>query len=363
MTPPLLTITTPTWNRSGYLNDALESITSQAVALGVADRIEVLIADNCSDDETPVVARKHMDANVVRVRYHRHERNLGPLPNFLFCLANAGGRFLHLLGDDDLLAPGGLEAVWHTLESHGDAPVFVFRNIPDTGDYRVTETLRVTAVEAVQRAYYHMGNAGVFVVRSDLARLVVEQCGPAHPWTCWLQTEIMLRAAVLSGDPLPFVLSPLISSSSPHHGPNTRYTAYYLWETTMVGLVKTALNMRSQVGPEVFDAAINHLSAPGYVRMRFWNLARLLATSDTPAERKAYQELTAWTRSLNLQGLNRWFRLADRLGHIPRPLLSAFVRTVRFARRLAKRGNTSQEPRGQQGRAYTSEDFGSGGSH
>jgi len=95
---PLVTIGIPTYNRArGYLREALSSALAQTY-----ERVEVVVADNCSEDDTEAVVR---EVGGDRVRYHRHERNVGAQGNFNSLLALAGGDYFLLLHDDDAVDP------------------------------------------------------------------------------------------------------------------------------------------------------------------------------------------------------------------------------------------------------------------
>jgi glycosyltransferase involved in cell wall biosynthesis len=96
VSPPLVTIGIPTYNRArGYLREALASALAQTY-----ERVEVVVADNCSEDDTAEVVA---EVGAGRVRYHRHERNLGAQANFNSLLELAAGDHFVLLHDDDLI--------------------------------------------------------------------------------------------------------------------------------------------------------------------------------------------------------------------------------------------------------------------
>jgi len=93
---PKVTIGIPTYNRAdGFLSDAIESAISQTF-----ENIEVLIADNCSNDHTSEIVGSFRDS---RIRYHRHDENIGANNNFNFCIRQAKGKYFLLLSDDDLI--------------------------------------------------------------------------------------------------------------------------------------------------------------------------------------------------------------------------------------------------------------------
>jgi glycosyltransferase involved in cell wall biosynthesis len=93
---PLVTIGIPTYNRaSGYLREALESALAQTYP-----NIEIVVADNCSPDNTRAVVESYADA---RIRYFRHDPGLKPNDNFNFCLQQARGDYFLMLHDDDMV--------------------------------------------------------------------------------------------------------------------------------------------------------------------------------------------------------------------------------------------------------------------
>ena len=101
---PLLTIAVPTFNRADLLGRLITSIISQPP---FGSSIELLICDNASDDGTPAVVRKFQES-VPSIRYIRNESNIGPDRNFLKCFTEASGKYVWIMGDDDVVEPGGI---------------------------------------------------------------------------------------------------------------------------------------------------------------------------------------------------------------------------------------------------------------
>jgi len=95
-TLPLVTIAIPTYNRAGsYLPVALGSALAQKYP-----RLEVLVADNASNDETASLLQSITDK---RLRYLRHPVNIGANRNYNYCLNEARGDYFLLLHDDDAI--------------------------------------------------------------------------------------------------------------------------------------------------------------------------------------------------------------------------------------------------------------------
>lgn len=107
MTKPLLTLAIPTFNRAWCLRELLPLLLDQ-----VKDepRIELIISDNASSDDTSSVVQAFV-ARGLPVRYIRNTHNIGPDANFLQCFEQARGRYVWLFSDDDLIIPGALKKI------------------------------------------------------------------------------------------------------------------------------------------------------------------------------------------------------------------------------------------------------------
>lgn len=93
-----VTVAIPTRDRPESLVRAIESLLAQS-----CDNLEIIVADNASTaDLTPLRSR------YTGIRWFRHERNIGMVGNWNFCLEQAGGDLFLMLSDDDQLMPGAL---------------------------------------------------------------------------------------------------------------------------------------------------------------------------------------------------------------------------------------------------------------
>lgn len=112
-TTPLLTIAIPTYNRSRYLAENLAQLRSEVSSV-VPGSVEILVSDNCSPDGTPSVVYDAI-ASGLSIRYVRNETNVGWALNFVQCFDLATGKYVLLLGDDDLLVDGALALLMRQL--------------------------------------------------------------------------------------------------------------------------------------------------------------------------------------------------------------------------------------------------------
>jgi glycosyltransferase involved in cell wall biosynthesis len=100
ISPPLLSICIPTFNRSEYLDPLLESLARQIENSDVAGQVEVVISDNTSTDSTQNVGEKWADRHSF-IRYFRNAWNIGGDSNQIRVVERASGQFVWLFGDDD----------------------------------------------------------------------------------------------------------------------------------------------------------------------------------------------------------------------------------------------------------------------
>jgi glycosyltransferase involved in cell wall biosynthesis len=103
-----LTVGIPTFNRSAWLRESIESVLAQSFA-----DFHLIVSDNASEDDTPEVVRSFGDD---RIHYLRSSRNIGSIGNFNRLIGLAETEFLVLLPDDDVLYPGHLKAAVEVLE-------------------------------------------------------------------------------------------------------------------------------------------------------------------------------------------------------------------------------------------------------
>lgn len=93
----LLSICIPTYNRISRTSKLVEDILSYK-----GNDIEVIVADNCSSDETEVILNNIKDN---RFKYIRNKSNIGGMPNILNSLNYGSGRFVFLCLDKDRVLP------------------------------------------------------------------------------------------------------------------------------------------------------------------------------------------------------------------------------------------------------------------
>ena len=100
MTSPLFSIVIPTYNRSDLVQGAVRSVLGQTF-----DDFEVVVSDNCSQDDTREVIEGFQDP---RVRYVRTPSHGVIGDSWEFARSQARGTLIMMLSDDDAMLPNAL---------------------------------------------------------------------------------------------------------------------------------------------------------------------------------------------------------------------------------------------------------------
>jgi glycosyltransferase involved in cell wall biosynthesis len=138
----LLTIAIPTWNRANILNIALNYLLPQ-VQKHMSD-IEIIISDNCSDDETQAVVNKYIEnyPELELISYIQ-SINTGYYGNFKKCKELANGKYFWLLSDNEFVGEDVIDKIIIVLKKSKD-PSIVFLN--DWGEIEKKISTKITYI-------------------------------------------------------------------------------------------------------------------------------------------------------------------------------------------------------------------------
>lgn len=92
---PKVSVLIPTFEYGRFLPEAIESILAQDFR-----DFELIISDDCSRDDSAAVIRAFAERDS-RIRYRLHERNLGMVANWNWCLKEARGEYVKFVFGDD----------------------------------------------------------------------------------------------------------------------------------------------------------------------------------------------------------------------------------------------------------------------
>jgi glycosyltransferase involved in cell wall biosynthesis len=185
MTSPLFSIVIPTYNRSDLVQKAVRSVLGQTFA-----DLEVVVSDNCSEDDTREVIGSFDDR---RVRYVRTPRHTAIADSWEFARSQARGSLIMLLSDDDAMVHDALER-FADQHRRRDAD-FLFCNLaeyrdqsflgpqkntvncrPFSGSSRLVSTDELLKPLFAMRPTFNF-HPSAFIFSAKVAERVVQRCG------------------------------------------------------------------------------------------------------------------------------------------------------------------------------------------
>jgi glycosyltransferase involved in cell wall biosynthesis len=136
---PFISVIIPTRERADTLKCAIASALDQET-----DAFEVIVSDNCSQDNTKEVSQSFSDR---RLKYFNTGRRISMCDNWDFALDHATGRYVVFIGDDDAVLPGALDRFQALIEANS-CPVYTWPK----GVYDWPITGRKATVDVFPRA-------------------------------------------------------------------------------------------------------------------------------------------------------------------------------------------------------------------
>lgn len=122
MSRPLFSVIVPTYNRPEHLTPLLDSVLSQDF-----DDWEMVVGEDCSPAREKVkeIMAEYATKSGGRMRLHLHTENLGYDRGIRGLVEQSKGRFIFIMGDDDLVAPGALRAAADVIRRYPNVGVIL----------------------------------------------------------------------------------------------------------------------------------------------------------------------------------------------------------------------------------------------
>ncbi|TWI12143.1 glycosyltransferase involved in cell wall biosynthesis [Flavobacterium cauense R2A-7] len=116
---PLVSICMITYGHENYIREAIEGVLMQQCDF----EIELVVSNDCSPDATHDVIHEILEShpNAYKLKYIKHENNIGMMPNFVHALQECRGKYIALCeGDDYWIDPLKLQKQIDFLEENQD---------------------------------------------------------------------------------------------------------------------------------------------------------------------------------------------------------------------------------------------------
>jgi len=211
----LLSINIPTYNRSKYLRQLLNSIFNNTHDIE-QHYIEVNILDNASEDDTCSII-KDLDPKWP-ISYIRNATNVGPMKNIQMAHRVGTGRFVWVIGDDDYILDGQLEKIIYHLKKSPDVLLLSYeRKTPDGESVGTVtswgSTCTLTKSDPLFRLDYAdklIGFLSANIIRRDWANSINDEEYEHLDEVGELAHASMIYKAIGSGGTLAYIAEPTI---------------------------------------------------------------------------------------------------------------------------------------------------------
>ncbi|MGL4979140.1 MAG: glycosyltransferase family 2 protein [Plesiomonas sp.] len=121
---PILSICIPTFNRCQELSNSLTNTVAMLRVLP-EHKIEIIVSDNGSTDDTkPSLLNFQYKNKDIQTVFVFNETNLGFDNNYLQTIKNANGKYVWVIGDDDIFDLDALNCILNECENNIDYIVF-----------------------------------------------------------------------------------------------------------------------------------------------------------------------------------------------------------------------------------------------
>jgi len=130
--PPKISVLIPCYQQARFLPEALDSVLRQDF-----HDLEVIASDDASSDNTFSILQDYASRDS-RIRIFHQPSNLGMVENWNFCLREARGEAVKLMGGDDRLdRPDCLSRQWQSLQAPGVALAASARTIINESSIKI----------------------------------------------------------------------------------------------------------------------------------------------------------------------------------------------------------------------------------
>jgi len=147
-----------TYNHAAYIRQTLESILMQEVS----GNVEIIVADDCSTDNTRSIIKEYEDKTKFSFTYLQHTHNLGYVRNYQTAFNACDGDYVAIMeGDDYWTKPNHLQNHIDHLEKYPDASMSYNRHLRlfvDQGREEIFEWTDVKDCEDITTEQLALGN-------------------------------------------------------------------------------------------------------------------------------------------------------------------------------------------------------------
>jgi glycosyltransferase involved in cell wall biosynthesis len=262
MSRPLITLAIPAYNRVAWLPYLLDSALSQDF-----DDWDCVIVEDRSPERPQIraVAEQYSALHAGRFRYFENAQNLGYDGNFRELVARARGRYLFVMGNDDLIAPGAFSAVARAVAMAPEMGVLLrtfarFQgepsNIVQVSRYYAEPRVFAPGPSAIIPCYFRLvAMSGLVLHRDDAHACATTRWDGTLFYQHWLAVNLLRTCPAVF---LPDVLALFRTDGTPEFGnagaERGAYTPGVQPPDTDVRMIRNLLAIAREGAPDCYDA-------------------------------------------------------------------------------------------------------------
>lgn len=216
---PLLTICIPTYRGVDYVIQSLGIIVPQLSTATVG--VEVIVADNGTPDDDFCRLQDFIDGLDASINLLRHKEDIGGRANFEFAASKAQGKYLFMLGDDDIISPDTIRILTPYLVSDEYSFIHfntIFADANLKSNYLITKDYNGVAIEMSVAEFL---KSNQYDATFSSALVILRECwilGDSHVRDEYYGYEWygrMMWGAALLGKPCLYYHFPLVIQRNP----------------------------------------------------------------------------------------------------------------------------------------------------
>ena len=203
----VLSICVPTYKRGNFVKELVENILCNSDE----KRIEVLVMDDCSPDNTQELLS---GINDTRLNYCRNEENYGAAYNTHLCFLNAKGKFAYLTSDEDDIDVNKLYSLITRLEENPDLAVMILSGTLKYSNKHFKDAVYTKAIDALENLAFKTRYMTGIIFNTELYKKYIGYIPRSEAPDIWDSYSFMYAMAKL------FCYGKTITSSELYYNQN-----------------------------------------------------------------------------------------------------------------------------------------------
>ena len=182
-----LTIGIPTYNRAKSLERLLKKIIFEINKNEkIKERVEIVISDNASVDNTEEIVKVIKEESEIEIRYYKNKRNFGIDKNIFNVIQKANGKYVWLLGDDETITDNSIKKILEEIYTQENIDIFILNG----NEIRRNKQINLNALDI---------NDNIFLLKDDKSLATfISKLSSLRFFFCFISSMVIKKETFLS---------------------------------------------------------------------------------------------------------------------------------------------------------------------